>query len=187
MRPIPALRAVAGRTLQVQCPASGWPLESVTWTRAGASLPVNRRQRVYSNGTFIIEHVHRAEDEGVYECTARNRQGLASSRDLHLQVIVAPKIMPFQFMSQLLREGMRAAVSCQVIEGDRPFDFAWHCDGKPIAASTASGVKVLFPDEYSSTLVIEVLESGHSGEYTCVVENAAGRESYAAQLTVNGK
>lgn len=52
--------------------------------------------------------------------------------------IVAPKIMPFQFLSDLLKEGMRVAVQCLVIEGDKPFDFTWHFNDKPITVGTSS-------------------------------------------------
>lgn len=44
--------------------------------------------------------------------------------------------MPFQFTNHLLREGMRAAVSCTVLEGDRPIDLVWEFEGKPISAAT---------------------------------------------------
>lgn len=44
--------------------------------------------------------------------------------------------MPFQFTNHLLREGMRAAVSCTVLEGDRPIDLIWEFEGKPISAAT---------------------------------------------------
>lgn len=40
--------------------------------------------------------------------------------------------MPFQFMNAVLREGMRAAVSCQLLEGDRPIDIVWEFGGRPI-------------------------------------------------------
>lgn len=53
-------------------------------------------------------------------------------------IIVPPKIMPFQFMNSVLREGMRAAVSCQLLEGDRPIDIIWEFNGSPINAATST-------------------------------------------------
>ena len=61
-------------------------------------------------------------------------------------MVVAPKMMPFQFIRQLLREGMRASVSCSVIEGDRPFEFNWDFEGKSISPhSNSASVQVRLP------------------------------------------
>ncbi|CAL8103483.1 unnamed protein product [Orchesella dallaii] len=184
IRQIPPIKAVAGRSLQVQCPVSGYPIETISWEKGGNALPVNRMQRVYTNGTLIIEHIQKGTDEGIFTCHARNRQGLSSSRDIQIKVIVPPKIMPFQFTNHLLREGMRAAVSCTVLEGDRPIDLVWEFDGKTITAATSQGLNIRIPDEYTTTLIIESLSSSHNGKYTCIAENSAGREYFSSELTV---
>lgn len=53
----------------------------------GTVLPVNRRQRVYSNGTLVIEHVQRQADAGTYTCQAQNRQKHSARRDVEVQVL----------------------------------------------------------------------------------------------------
>jgi len=53
----------------------------------GTVLPMNRRQRVYSNGTLVIEHAQRQEDAGTYTCQAQNRQKHTARRDVEVQVI----------------------------------------------------------------------------------------------------
>jgi len=40
--------------------------------------------------------------------------------------------MPIQAMTNMLREGMRAAISCQILEGDLPVSFRWERNGKPL-------------------------------------------------------
>lgn len=35
-------------------------------------------------------------------------------------------------MTNMLREGMRAAISCQILEGDLPVSFRWERNGKPL-------------------------------------------------------
>lgn len=50
--------------------------------------------------------------------------------DFHFKV--PPKIMPIQSMTNMLKEGMRAAISCQILEGDLPVTFRWERNGKPI-------------------------------------------------------
>lgn len=38
-----------------------------------------------------------------------------------------------------------------------------------------------------STLSIDSVDASHSGIYTCVAENKAGKTSFSAKLNVNGK
>lgn len=40
--------------------------------------------------------------------------------------------MPIQPMTNMLKEGMRAAISCQILEGDIPVTFKWERNGKAI-------------------------------------------------------
>lgn len=40
--------------------------------------------------------------------------------------------MPIQAMTNMLREGMRAAISCQILEGDLPVNFRFERNGKPL-------------------------------------------------------
>ena len=99
--------------------------------------------------------------------------------------------MPFLFPNTLLSEGMRSAVSCQVLEGDLPISFSWSRDGQEASSSSSSSssdpsVTVRSNDEYSSTLLIERLSSAHSGNYTCTATNAAGGATHTAELVVKG-
>ena len=50
-------------------------------------LPINDRQRVYPNGTLIIEDVQRNEDAATYTCIARNEQGYSARSDLDVTVM----------------------------------------------------------------------------------------------------
>lgn len=40
-------------------------------------------------------------------------------------------------------------------------------------------------DEYSASLVIEHIQSNHSGNYSCIVSNVAGVERFTVPVTVN--
>ncbi len=51
----PCLKVVAGKTMSVTCPVAGYPISSIVWEREGRQLPINDRQRVFPNGTLIIE------------------------------------------------------------------------------------------------------------------------------------
>lgn len=83
---------------------------------------------------------------------------------------------------------MRAAISCQILEGDLPIAFRWEKNGQPVTSSpyAPSGIITRRMDEYSASLVIEHITSLHSGNYTCIASNIAGSERFTVPLTVNG-
>lgn len=101
------------------------------------------------------------------------------------KIPVPPKIMPMQSMLNLLREGMRAAITCQILEGDLPVTFRWERDGGVKELGVGASTRRL--DEYSSSLVIERVTAKHTGNYTCIASNVAGTERFTVPITVNGK
>lgn len=109
---MPRVTAVAGRALEVKCPVAGYPIEAITWEKGvrveylkmllsdyaffitrfaflsdGMTLPVNRRQRVFPNGTLRVEQVQKQTDAGTYTCQARNKHKHTVRRDLEVQVL----------------------------------------------------------------------------------------------------
>lgn len=132
---------------------------------------------------MVIEQLQRSEDAGTYTCMAQNKQSQISRRNVEIQVLVPPKIMPIQSMTNMLREGMRAAISCQILEGDLPVSFKWERNGKQILGTGNEVIRRL--DEYSTSLVIEKISADYSGNYTCIASNIAGIEKFTVPLTVN--
>lgn len=53
----------------------------------GRLLPINRKQKVFPNGTLIIENVERASDQATYDCVAKNSQGYSARGSLEVQVM----------------------------------------------------------------------------------------------------
>ncbi|XP_073994587.1 Down syndrome cell adhesion molecule 4 isoform X2 [Rhodnius prolixus] len=182
IRVMPKVSTVAGSDLVIKCPVAGYPIESITWERDGVQLPVNRRQKVYSNGTLVIEQAQPSADVGTYTCQAQNRQKHTARRDVEVHVLLPPKILPMHAMTNLLREGMRAAMTCQVLEGDLPLTFKWQRNGKD---DLGPGAVVRRLDEYSTSLFIEKIAAYHSANYSCIVTNIAGSETFTVPLTVN--
>lgn len=84
---------VAGETLRVTCPVAGYPIESIVWERDTRVLPINRKQKVFPNGTLIIENVERMSDQATYTCVARNAQGYSARGTLEVQVMGKFKIL----------------------------------------------------------------------------------------------
>jgi len=101
--------------------------------------------------------------------------------------LVRPKILPIPPMTNLLAEGMRAAISCQIVEGDLPVMFTWTKDSDGVNNGLGVGTVTRNHDEYSSSLIIERITAEHAGNYTCIATNSAGEEKFTVPLTVNGE
>ncbi|XP_026677051.1 Down syndrome cell adhesion molecule-like protein Dscam2 [Diaphorina citri] len=134
VRPMGNVSAIAGEPLYLGCPVAGYPIESITWQKGVQQLPLNRRQKVFPNGTLLIENVQKDHDRGVYWCTATNKQGRSSSQNVHISVTVPPKIAPFEFQPDL-HSGDRAGVQCLVTKGDPPLTISWLKNGLPILSA----------------------------------------------------
>lgn len=91
--------------------------------------------------------------------------------------------MPFHIPSGL-KIGKRIALVCTLMEGHSPLTFNWYKDGQPI--STTHGITIRI-DEYMSSLVIDRLDAGSNGNYSCRVSNDAGNDEWNAVLALNGK
>lgn len=95
----------------------------------------------------------------------------------------APTISQFHFADEL-NIGMRAAVTCAVIDGDPPFQFTWSKDGKVLQENDRVSFKT---HDFMSTLVISNLGPESNGKYTCSVTNAAGKDEKFSTLNMKGK
>ena len=87
VRPMENMKVVAGKTMMVTCPVAGYPISKIVWEREGRQLPINDRQRVFDNGTLIIEDVQRSEDAAAYTCVAKNEGGYSGRSDLEVSVM----------------------------------------------------------------------------------------------------
>ncbi|XP_068899429.1 cell adhesion molecule Dscam1 isoform X24 [Tenebrio molitor] len=173
---------VAGGTLIVHCPFAGHPVETVVWERDGRLLPINRKQKVFPNGTLIIENVERASDQATYDCVAKNSQGYSARGSLEVQVMVLPRIAPFSFGDSPVHSGQTAQVTCLVSEGDLPLNITWSFQGGVI--DLHSGVVTTNIGKKASSLLIDSVSEVQSGNYTCTAQNRAGSSDYTASLDV---
>ncbi|XP_076544974.1 Down syndrome cell adhesion molecule 1 isoform X44 [Osmia lignaria lignaria] len=173
---------VAGETLRVTCPVAGYPIESIVWERDTRVLPINRKQKVFPNGTLIIENVERMSDQATYTCVARNAQGYSARGTLEVQVMVSPRIAPFEMADKAVNWGDSVSAVCTVVNGDSPLEISWALNGMPIDQSHRISVTTT---KRNSLLSIDSASPSHAGMYTCVASNAAGATSYSAELTVN--
>ncbi|XP_068973113.1 cell adhesion molecule Dscam1 isoform X39 [Bombus flavifrons] len=174
---------VAGETLRVTCPVAGYPIESIVWERDTRVLPINRKQKVFPNGTLIIENVERMSDQATYTCVARNAQGYSARGTLEVQVMVAPQILQFSFGDDPLNSGEMLSVSCTIVKGDFPVNLTWTFDDSPIDSSRPD-INIII-NKRVSFLSIDSVAARHAGRYKCIASNAAGSDSHTAVLSVN--
>ncbi|CAG2162952.1 unnamed protein product, partial [Oppiella nova] len=182
VRPMRNITVVASEPLIVRCPVGGYPLESITWERAGHHLPYNHRQKVHDNGTLEVYHIERATDEGLYTCVAKNKKGQTAQSTVYVRVHIKPVIEAFAFPTSL-REGQRSSILCTVSSGDMPITLQWFKDNVPI--SQHKGVRVNEVVDYSSTLLFESLTLDHKGNYTCIATNTAGTVSHTTSMVIH--
>ncbi|XP_044018815.1 Down syndrome cell adhesion molecule-like protein Dscam2 isoform X19 [Aphidius gifuensis] len=176
---------VAGETLRVTCPVAGYPIESIVWERDTRLLPINGKQKVFPNGTLIIENVERHSDQATYTCVARNAQGYSARGTLEVQVMVLPQIAPFTFGDEAANAGDMATVQCAVIKGDLPLDITWSFNSEQIDLDHHNDIIVRKSGQRASTLTIESVAARHAATITCSASNAAGATSHSADLSVN--
>uniref|UniRef100_A0AAR5PML2 Down syndrome cell adhesion molecule-like protein Dscam2 n=1 Tax=Dendroctonus ponderosae TaxID=77166 RepID=A0AAR5PML2_DENPD len=175
---------VAGGTLIVHCPFAGHPVDTVVWERDGRLLPINRKQKVFPNGTLIIENVERASDQATYVCVAKNSQGYSARGSLDVQIMVIPQVLPLDFGEESVNSGESASLSCSVVKGDLPIKISWFHNNENIESGN-DGIVISRVSKKLSTLSIDNVYEGHSGTYQCVAGNVAGNASFSAELHVN--
>ncbi|XP_068973097.1 cell adhesion molecule Dscam1 isoform X24 [Bombus flavifrons] len=175
---------VAGETLRVTCPVAGYPIESIVWERDTRVLPINRKQKVFPNGTLIIENVERMSDQATYTCVARNAQGYSARGTLEVQVMVTPHIGPFSISDGPANSGDMVSATCSIMKGDFPVEIVWKFNDRVIGFNDPD-ITITRINKHMSALSIESVAARHAGEYTCVATNRAGNVSHSTTLAVN--
>ncbi|XP_061381092.1 cell adhesion molecule Dscam2 isoform X10 [Danaus plexippus] len=183
VRPMKKRPVVAGDTLVVHCPVAGYPIDTIVWERDGRILPINRKQKVFPNGTLVIENVERMSDQATYTCVVKNSQAYSARGTLELQVMVLPQIHPFTFGDEPANAGDTVGISCMVTKGDTPINITWFLNGRDV--TKIQGITVTKIGHKSSSLSIDAVSFIHTGVYTCFVNNQAGHANYSTELVVN--
>lgn len=68
-------------------------------------MPINRKQKVFPNGTLIIENVERNSDQATYTCVAKNAEGYSARGALEVQVM--GKFIEVTFIHFLFRHSLK--------------------------------------------------------------------------------
>jgi hypothetical protein len=97
---------------------------------------------------------------------------------------VKTQILPFTFGEETVNAGDFATIQCAVIKGDSPVSVTWLFNDSE--AENLEGITVINSGARSKVLNIDSVRAEHSGKYTCVARNAAGKTNHTAVLRVNG-
>jgi len=92
--------------------------------------------------------------------------------------------LPFSFGDSPINAGDKVQVGCTVAKGDQPLRISWNFYGEELSSNM--GISTMAVGDSMNVLFIPFVAPSNRGNYTCVVNNPAGHDSYTAQLLVNG-
>ncbi|CAL1281289.1 unnamed protein product [Larinioides sclopetarius] len=143
---------------------------------------VEDKEIVVGHGETLTFESLKITDAGIYICEAKNGVGPPLKKVIGLGIRDAPKVLPIVFPTNV-RVGLPTKAFCTIEKGSRPLEFTWSFNGRVIH-DTDSAVLIDINDDYS-VLNINPVSSKHTGNYTCNVKNAFGRDSFTAALIVH--
>ncbi|VVC38056.1 Hypothetical protein CINCED_3A025894, partial [Cinara cedri] len=183
----PKIIARAGQQLQMTCPISGYPIFNINWEKdnkkllAGKSLN-NKRYKVFTNGSILIENIQKKTDQGTYYCEASNDKNKVKA-SIEVTVIEPPHIHPFM-IGEGYHEGGRVGWQCFLTKGDGPLKIQWLKDNQLLDPTAAPPLSVTYQNQYSSSVAIEHIQLAHEGNYTCRASNPVATVEHTVKLTV---
>ncbi|KAH6936877.1 hypothetical protein HPB50_023833 [Hyalomma asiaticum] len=185
--------AVSGRSVYVDCQASGVPQPHIRWKSAAEpdgpasqfrTIISNSHIHILVNGTLSIRSVEPG-DAGLYLCEASNGVGSGISRVLQLTVRSAPRFAS-KFTTVSVRRGESTEVTCPA-QGDSPIRFHWLKNNLPLNVlkdHRYSRVEDRSGDVTTSKITVQHAERSDNGVFTCQAANEFGEDSTSVQLTV---
>lgn len=106
-----------------------------------------------------------------------------------------PKVTSFAF-GQDIQEGSQVQAFCTSSIGDQPFSFIWLKNGEKIFDSSGVSEKgrnylsgkyeLSFAQTFSTILTIPNITAEDSGNFTCLIKNLGGENSFTTSLQVIG-
>ena len=73
--------ALTKTSITIQCPTSGVPTPTVTWTKDGQQIPNGGKYKVQEDGSLVINEAD-GDDNGQYTCTADSVAGKDSKSSM---------------------------------------------------------------------------------------------------------
>ena len=170
-----------GGSVTLKCSASGYPQPKISWQKdSGSDFPAARERRIKvdpETNTYVITNV-KAEDMGVYTCTATNLAGSIST-NVSISVLDAPRFVK-PMLNKTVSVGETAVLECQASGSPRP-SLMWTHNTQQLVTT-----KRHFLTADNQLLIIVKVELSDAGQYQCVMINDLGTVSGTSQLMVRG-
>uniref|UniRef100_A0A452HLB7 Uncharacterized protein n=1 Tax=Gopherus agassizii TaxID=38772 RepID=A0A452HLB7_9SAUR len=153
--------ALRGSSLALECIAEGFPTPTVEWIRLNGRLPAERVALENSQKTLRIRDVVE-EDDGEYQCLARNTQGTA--RHTYTVTVEAAPYWAQQPHSRVYGPGENVRLDCSVYGKPNPL-VSWRINGlAPDPTRTLrSGALILSQVQPNDSLVTQCEAVNHHG------------------------
>ena len=170
-----------GSSVTLKCSASGYPQPKISWQKdSGSDFPAARERRIKvdpETNTYVITGV-KAEDMGVYTCTATNLAGSIST-NVSINVLEVPRFVK-PMLNKTVSLGDTAVLECQASGAPRP-SLMWTHNNDPLVTTNRH-----FLTADNQLLIIVKVERGDHGQYQCVMHNELGTVSGTSVLSVQG-
>uniref|UniRef100_A0A8C6S6Q1 Ig-like domain-containing protein n=1 Tax=Neogobius melanostomus TaxID=47308 RepID=A0A8C6S6Q1_9GOBI len=166
------LTAIQGRTVTMECRATGSPTPEITWSKLRAPLPW---KHTVVGGVLTLKDVGR-QDSGQYICNATNIHGYSEAySDMEVEAPPYATCVPDRVR---LRPGGTLRLQC-LAHGTHPITFQWSFSGNSALPPGAETTK-------DGQLFIPHIRESDSGTYTCSTSNHIGSSTATARVTVRG-
>ncbi|TVK90467.1 Leucine-rich repeats and immunoglobulin-like domains protein 2 [Bagarius yarrelli] len=169
-----------GTVARLECAAEGHPPPQIAWQKdGGINFPAARERRMHvmpEDDMFFIANV-KAEDMGVYSCTAKNEAGSLSA-NATLTVLETPSFQrPLE--DRTVARGETAVLQC-IARGSPAPRLNWTKDDGPLLLTERH-----FFAAANQLLIIVDARSADAGKYTCSMSNTLGTERGHIYLSVS--
>jgi hemicentin len=168
-----------GGTAIFPCVATGLPKPTVEWVRDMTPLPDDPRYYTAKDGSLVILDVN-VFDRGEFICVASNAAGsmIITTAKLDVQDRVSHPYISVCPLPQTVQLTEEAYFECSASGNPLP-TIQWLHNGVAIT-NAMDGFNVTA----NGTLTIKNVTMSHMGEFTCVIENTEGNDSFVTSLTV---
>ncbi|GFY47205.1 titin [Trichonephila inaurata madagascariensis] len=176
---------VEGSSASLICNAGGTPQPKISWRKTGDIQNKDYFKHVTrsDNNTSLLLHPVMKEHEGIYICEVNNDVGEILQKQATVIVHDAPKIVPFHFPT-MVEIQKKASVACILEQGRTPLQFKWVKNQNQLHET--KNIKIKSLDDVS-IITIDPVTSNDSGNYSCLVSNSFGKDSYTSPLIVEDK
>ncbi|CAG7821710.1 unnamed protein product [Allacma fusca] len=177
-----------GKNVELNCFASGEPPPTIQWMKDGRLLrPGNTAGRIRFIGQTRIQVVGvQREDQGVYQCMARNDYE-SLQRSAQVWLGDSPPKFLYRFIEQSLQPGPAISLKCSASGNPTP-QISWLLDGFELPKSDRflMGQYANVYGDVISHVNITSVQVEDGGQYECIATNRAGKEVHAAALNIYG-